>query len=87
MNSIKIRILEVADYIIKTKATIIDTAKFFNISKSTVHKDIRDKLIKIDYNKYLKVNKILNDHIRVRHILGGQSTKRKYSQLKLINER
>ena len=87
MNKIKDRVILIANYIIKTKSTIRNTAKEFNISKSTVHKDIKEKLIKIDYNKYLEVVDIFKNHIETRHILGGESTKRKYEHLKLINER
>ena len=81
------RVLEIADYIINTKDTIRKTAKVFNISKSTVHKDISERLIEIDYDKYLKTKKILEKHIETRHIIGGESTKLKYQRLKLINER
>ena len=87
MNKIKSRVIEVANYIIKTKKTIRQAAKEFNVSKSTIHKDIKEKLIKIDYNKYLEVNDIFKKHIEVRHILGGESTRKKYEKLKLINER
>ena len=87
MNKIKTRVILIADYIIKTKSTIRVAAKVFNIGKSTVHKDIKEKLIKIDYNKYLEVNNIFKNHLKMRHILGGESTKRKYKKLRLINER
>lgn len=87
MNKIKNRVILIADYIIKTKSTIRNTAKVFNISKSTVHKDIKEKLIKIDYNKYLEVSNIFKNHIEIRHILGGESTRKKYEKLKLVNER
>lgn len=81
------RVLEVSNYIINTKNTIRDTAKVFNVSKSTIHKDISDRLIDIDYNKYIIIEDILKNHIETRHILGGQSTKLKYEKLKLLNER
>jgi len=81
------RVLEVSNYIINTKDTIRDTAKVFNVSKSTIHKDISDRLIDLDYNKYIIIEDILKNHIETRHILGGQSTKLKYEKLKLLNER
>ena len=87
MNKIKDRVILIADYIINTKATIRVAAKKFNVSKSTVHKDIKEKLVKMDYNKYLEIVDIFKNHIETRHILGGESTKRKYEHLKLINER
>lgn len=81
------RVLEVANYIIDTKKTIRDTAKVFNVSKSTIHKDLSNRLVDIDYPKYLIIEGILKKHIETRHILGGQSTKLKYEKLKLLNER
>ncbi len=81
------RVLEVSNYIINTKDTIRNTARVFKVSKSTIHKDISDRLIDIDYNKYLIIEDILKNHIEIRHILGGQSTKLKYEKLKLLNER
>ena len=81
------RVLEVTNYIISTKDTIRNTAKIFKVSKSTIHKDICDRLMDIDYTKYLLIEDILKSHIETRHILGGQSTKLKYEKLKLLNER
>jgi len=81
------RVLNVSNYIIDTKNTIRKTANVFKVSKSTIHKDISDRLIDIDYNKYLVIESILKNHIETRHILGGESTKLKYEKLKLLNER
>lgn len=76
------RVKQLADYIINTKKTIRETAKAFNISKSTVHKDISERLKNININKYNQVEEIFKEHIEIRHILGGQSTKIKYQQIK-----
>ena len=77
MNKIIInRVNDIADYIIKTKNTIRETAKIFNISKSTVHKDLKERLIYIDKIKYKKIKKIMNEHIETRHIKGGESTRK-----------
>lgn len=81
------RVLEVSNYIINTKDTIRNTAQVFKVSKSTIHKDISDRLMDIDYSKYLIIEDILKNHIETRHILGGQSTKLKYEKLKLLNGR
>lgn len=76
MNKIIInRVNDIADYIIDTKKTIRDTAKVFNVSKSTVHKDIKDRLYLIDIQKYNLVKKIMYEHIQMRHIKGGESTR------------
>ena len=69
------RVLEVADYILDTKDTIRETAKKFNISKSTVHKDLQERLSQIDINKYNMIKKIMDEHIETRHIKGGESTR------------
>lgn len=75
--------LDEASYIIKTKKTVREIALVFNVSKSTVHKDLHERLLKIDKNLFKKVDEILKYHIDVRHIRGGESTKKKY--LKLAN--
>ena len=82
MNStIKSRVLEEAEYMLKTKNTIREIAKIFNVSKSTVHKDLHERLIDIDYKLYEEIDSILKYHIDVRHIRGGESTKKKYKKL------
>ena len=83
MDKIEKRVLEEAEYMIKTKQTIRELSKIFKVSKSTVHKDLHERLIKIDKDLSEKVDKILKYHIDIRHIRGGESTKRKY--LKMSN--
>ena len=72
------RAVEIAHYIIETKATVRQTAKKFGISKSTIHKDLRERLLEVDMNLYHKVSSILQYHMDIRHIRGGESTRRKY---------
>ena len=69
------RVLNIANHIIDTKETIRETAKKFNISKSTVHKDLQERLYQIDINKYNIIKQIMNEHIETRHIKGGESTR------------
>ena len=75
---IKKRVLEESIYIINTEDTIREVAKKFKVSKSTVHKDLTDILQEIDCEVYIKVSNILKYHLDIRHIRGGESTKRKY---------
>ena len=82
MDLINKRVLEEAKYLIETNDTIRQTAKHFNVSKSTVHKDFQDRLSNIDNDLYLKVVKILDYHTKIRHIRGGESTKQKYLKSK-----
>lgn len=77
-NNISNRVLEEADYIIETHKTIRDLSKIFKVSKSTVHKDLHERLLKIDREKFSIVDKILKYHTEIRHIRGGESTKQKY---------
>lgn len=79
--SINERVLQETEFILKTGYTIREIAKRFKVSKSTVHKDLNDRLKKIDKEKYEKVKKILNYHIDIRHIRGGESTKNKYLKI------
>lgn len=85
MNSIENRVYEEAKYMIKTEKTIREIAKVYNVSKSTVHKDLQDRLKHIDLKLYKKVQKILKYHIQIRHIKGGQSTKIKYENYRRKN--
>lgn len=78
MNYINKRVLEEANYIIQTGKTVREIASLFKVSKSTVHKDLHERLLKIDKEKYKNVEDILKYHIDIRHIRGGESTKKKY---------
>lgn len=76
------RVIKESNYMIETNKTIREIAAIFNVSKSTVHKDLKDRLKKIDINLYEKVKKIIDYHIEIRHIKGGESTKEKYKKIK-----
>lgn len=80
-KTIKKRVISEAYYMINTNKTIREIAKIYKVSKSTVHKDLKDRLKYIDKNLYKKINIILNRHIETRHIKGGESTKKKYQKL------
>jgi len=81
MNSIIMkRVLAEADYILKTKQTIREIANIFNVSKSTVHKDLHERLALLNVNLFNEVDSILKYHIDIRHIRGGESTKKKYKK-------
>ena len=67
-----------AIYLIENKSTVRQTAKEFGISKSTVHKDITEKLEKINFDLYKQVEKILEINKQERHLRGGEATKRKF---------
>lgn len=72
------RAVELAQHIIETGDTVRATAKVFGISKSTVHKDVSDRLLHIDRNLYTQVDAVLQKNKSERHIRGGMATRRKY---------
>lgn len=76
------RVIGESNYIIETNKTIREVANTFGVSKSTVHNDIRKRLIEIDKKMYEKVSSILKYHIDIKHIRGGESTKRKFLEKK-----
>ena len=72
------RVFNESKYIIDTNKTVREIASVFNVSKSTVHKDLTERLFEVDNKMYLEVSKILRYHLDIRHIRGGESTKRKF---------
>ncbi len=72
------RAMELAEYIIENEATVRDTAHKFGISKSTVHKDVTERLMKSNPAKYSLVKQILEKNKAERHIRGGEATRRKF---------
>ena len=84
MKSISIdeRAIELAHYIIDSKDPVRGTAKKFGISKSTVHKDVSERLEKINPILSKQVRLILDENKAERHIRGGMATKLKYSHIK-----
>lgn len=81
MNNLHQRINDEINYLIKENLTIREIAKKCNISKSTVHKDFREKLPTINSYQYEVVSNILNNHKQERHIRGGEATKNKYKEI------
>ena len=72
------RAVEVATYIIETKATVRQTAKRFGISKSTVHKDCTERLVRINPALARQARAVLDVNKSQRHIRGGMATREKY---------
>jgi putative DeoR family transcriptional regulator (stage III sporulation protein D) len=79
------RVIELALYLIEKRSTVRGTAKIFGISKSTVHKDVTERLIKIDQKLAHQIRKILEINKAERHIRGGQATKEKFKQRKVCS--
>lgn len=84
MLDIEERAKILASYIIETKSTVRATAKKFNISKSTVHKDISERLQKVNPSLASEAKKVLEINKKERHIRGGMATKLKYKEKKAV---
>lgn len=75
------RAVELAHYIIDTKDTVRGAAKRFGVSKSTVHKDVTERLMKINPLLAGETKKVLDDNKAERHIRGGEATRQKYKHM------
>ncbi|MFC7062235.1 sporulation transcriptional regulator SpoIIID [Halobacillus seohaensis] len=78
---IKERTIKTGEYIIETKKTVRVIAKEFGVSKSTVHKDLTERLPEINAPLAKEVKKILDHHKEIRHLRGGEATRMKYSTI------
>ena len=85
--SIKERVAEVAQYIIHTNKTIRETAKTFEVSKSTIHLDCSKRLIHVSKELFAKVRKILDEHLSERAMRGGNATRSKWMARNEAEER
>ncbi|MBQ3404674.1 MAG: sporulation transcriptional regulator SpoIIID [Oscillospiraceae bacterium] len=77
-SNIEERAVELAEYIIENRSTVRATAKRFGVSKSTVHKDLSERLENIDRPLYVQVREVLAINKAERHIRGGLATQRKF---------
>ena len=73
------RVVEIANYIIDEKATVRQTAKRYGVSKSTVHKDVTERLSQINPSLAAQTRKVIDINKSERHIRGGMATKEKYA--------
>lgn len=79
------RVLEIARFIASSKSTVREAAKTFNVSKSTVHKDMTERLPKVNPQLYEQVRSILEKNKAERHLRGGEATRRKYMSLRIAS--
>ena len=80
---IETRVMEIAEFILSSRSTVRTAAKEFNVSKSTVHKDMTERLLTIDRDLHGKVGEVLAENKAERHIRGGNATREKYLSGKL----
>jgi len=74
------RVLEICAYILETKATVRQAASAFQVSKSTVHKDMTERLSSLDKSLARRVRAILEHNKAERHLRGGEATRKKYKE-------
>ena len=72
------RAMSIANYIVDSNATVRQTAREFGVSKSTVHKDVTDRLMQVNPTLAKEARKVLDVNKSERHIRGGLATKEKY---------
>ncbi|WP_309245563.1 sporulation transcriptional regulator SpoIIID [Virgibacillus proomii] len=75
---IKERTIKIGNYLVETRKTVRVIAKEFGVSKSTVHKDLTERLPEINPELASKVKGILEHHKAIRHLRGGEATRKKY---------
>ncbi|MRH43949.1 sporulation transcriptional regulator SpoIIID [Aquibacillus halophilus] len=75
---IKERTIKIGKHLVETKKTVRVIAKEFGVSKSTVHKDLTERLPEINPELAIEVKNILDHHKAIRHLRGGEATKMKY---------
>ncbi len=79
---IRKRVLDVCNYMLDTEATVRQTAQIFSVSKSTIHKDLTERLPSISKDLAAKAKVVLEQNKAERHLRGGEATKKKYAKAK-----
>ena len=79
-REVQTRVTEAARYILKTGATVRACAEVFGVSKTTIHKDMRERLPELSPSMARRVDAVLRRNREERHIRGGQATREKYRQ-------
>lgn len=75
------RVLDICSYILETQATVRQAAQVYQVSKSTVHKDMTERLPSLDKQLAQEIKAILEYNKAERHLRGGEATRRKYKDL------
>lgn len=83
-DDIKERVIQLGEYIVEQKATVRGAATVFQVSKSTVHKDVTERLAHIDKDLWEEVRAILDLNKMERHLRGGLATKEKYAHKRSV---
>ena len=79
-EEVRLRVLQAAEHILETGATVRACATQFGVSKTTIHKDMRDRLPAVDEQMCAQVDAVLRRNLEERHLRGGDATRRKFLQ-------
>ncbi len=82
-RDIRERTIEIARYIVAHECTVRDAAKCFGVSKSTVHKDVSERLLLLDRKLFECARKVLDVNLSERHLRGGEATRHKFLEKKV----
>ena len=77
-EEVRLRTMRAAEHILETGATVRACAAKFGVSKTTIHKDVRERLPKMDPELSARVDAVLRRNLRERHLRGGEATRRKF---------
>ena len=81
-DEVRLRVMQAAEHILETGATVRACAGKFGVSKTTIHKDMRARLPELDAQLSIEVDRILKKNLQERHLRGGDATRRKFLQLR-----
>ena len=81
-EEVRLRVMQAAEHILETGATVRACAGKFGVSKTTIHKDMRERLPGVDAELSREVDAVLRRNLQERHLRGGAATRRKYSALR-----
>jgi len=81
-QEVRLRVLQAARYMLESGATVRHCARQFGVSKTTIHKDMRERLPRLDGEMSRQVDRILARNLQERHLRGGAATKRKFQEMR-----
>ena len=81
-EEVRLRVMQAAEHILETGATVRACAAKFGVSKTTIHKDMRDRLPRMDEKLSAKVDSVLQKNLRERHLRGGDATRQKFRRMR-----
>lgn len=81
-EDVRLRVARAAEFILEQGDTVRACAAKLGVSKTTIHKDLRTRLARLDAGLYERVDEVLRKHLEERHLRGGDATRRKYLKLR-----